>query len=39
MLEKKVTKFIINLDKVVYIDEIGIGALIYITPTIKKINL
>lgn len=39
MLEKKVTKFIINLDKVDYIDSSGIGALIYICSTIKKMNL
>jgi len=39
MLEKKVTKFIINLDKVEYIDSSGIGALIYICSTIKKMNL
>jgi len=39
MLEKKVTKFVINLDKVEYIDSSGIGALIYICSTIKKMNL
>jgi anti-sigma B factor antagonist len=39
MLEKKVDKFIINLEKVEYIDSSGIGALIYITSTIKKMNL
>ena len=39
MLEKKVTKFIINLDEVEYIDSSGIGALIYICSTIKKMNL
>ncbi len=39
MLEKNVKKFIINLDQVEYIDSSGIGALIYICSTIKKMNL
>jgi anti-sigma B factor antagonist len=39
MLEKKVDKFIINLDKVDYIDSSGIGALIYICSTVKKMDL
>lgn len=39
MLEKKIEKFIINLDKVDYIDSSGIGAIIYICSTIKKMNL
>jgi anti-sigma B factor antagonist len=39
MLEKKVVKFIINLENVDYIDSSGIGALIYICSTIKKMNL
>jgi anti-sigma B factor antagonist len=39
MLEKKVTRFIINLENVDYIDSSGIGALIYICSTIKKLNL
>lgn len=39
MLEKKVSKFIVNLDKVDYIDSSGIGALIYICSTIKKMDL
>ena len=39
MLEKKVTKFIINLENVDYIDSSGIGALIYICSTIKKLSL
>ena len=39
MLEKNVKKFIINLDQVDYIDSSGIGALIYICSTIKKMNL
>ncbi len=36
MLEKNVQSFIINLEKVDYIDSSGIGALIYICSTIKK---
>jgi anti-sigma B factor antagonist len=39
MLEKKVENFIINLENVEYIDSSGIGALIYICSTIKKMNL
>ncbi|EPF30541.1 anti-sigma factor antagonist [Treponema maltophilum] len=39
MLEKKVRTFIINLEQVDYIDSSGIGALIYICSTIKKMNL
>ncbi|MGI5173934.1 anti-sigma factor antagonist [Treponema sp. OMZ 840] len=39
MLEKKVQNFIINLEQVDYIDSSGIGALIYICSTIKKMNL
>jgi anti-sigma B factor antagonist len=39
MLEKKVRRFIINLEDVDYIDSSGIGALIYICSTIKKMNL
>jgi anti-sigma B factor antagonist len=39
MLEKKVTRFIINMENVEYIDSSGIGALIYICSTIKKMNL
>jgi anti-sigma B factor antagonist len=39
MLEKKVTRFIINLQGVDYIDSSGIGALIYICSTIRKMNL
>ena len=38
MIEKKVEKFIINLEDVEYIDSSGIGALIYITSTVKKMN-
>ncbi|RKX75060.1 MAG: anti-sigma F factor antagonist [Spirochaetes bacterium] len=39
MLEKKIQKFIINLENVDYIDSSGIGALIYICSTIKKLSL
>jgi anti-sigma B factor antagonist len=39
MLERKVTRFIINLENVDYIDSSGIGALIYICSTIKKMNM
>ena len=39
MVEKKIEKFIINMDEVEYIDSSGIGALIYITSTVKKMNL
>jgi anti-sigma B factor antagonist len=39
MLEKKVRRFIINLENVDYIDSSGIGALIYICSTIKKMSL
>ena len=38
MLEKKVERFVINLENVDYIDSSGIGALIYICSTIKKMN-
>jgi len=39
MLEKKVLRFIINLENVDYIDSSGIGALIYICSTIRKLGL
>ena len=39
MLEKNVKSFIINLEQVDYIDSSGIGALIFICSTIKKMNL
>ncbi|MBI9098924.1 MAG: anti-sigma factor antagonist [Spirochaetaceae bacterium] len=39
MLDKKVNKFIINLNNVEYIDSSGIGALIFICSTLKKSNL
>jgi anti-sigma B factor antagonist len=38
MLEKKIERFIINLGEVEYIDSSGIGALIYIFSTLKKLN-
>jgi anti-sigma B factor antagonist len=38
MLEKKIERFIINLEEVEYIDSSGIGALIYISSTLKKLN-
>ena len=39
MIEKNVGLFVINLEQVDYIDSSGIGALIYICSTIKKMNL
>ncbi|MBO5237019.1 MAG: anti-sigma factor antagonist [Spirochaetaceae bacterium] len=39
MLEKSVKSFVINLEQVDYIDSSGIGALIFICSTIKKMNL
>ena len=39
MLEKNVKNFIINLEQVDYIDSSGLGALIYICSTMKKMNL
>ena len=39
MLEKSVKFIVINLEQVDYIDSSGIGALIYICSTIKKMNL
>lgn len=39
MLEKKVDQFVINMEAVDYIDSSGIGALIFICSTIKKMNL
>lgn len=38
MLEKKVERFVINLEKVDYIDSSGIGALISICSSLKKLN-
>jgi anti-sigma B factor antagonist len=39
MIEKKVERFIINVDKIKSIDSSGIGALIFISSTLKKMNL
>jgi anti-sigma B factor antagonist len=39
MLEKKIERFIINMEDVEYIDSSGIGALIFISSTLKKMNL
>ena len=39
LLEKKASRFIINLQDVDYMDSSGIGALIFICSTIKKQNL
>ena len=39
MIKKKIEKFIINLDEVENIDSSGIGALIFIASTVKKMNL
>ena len=39
MLEKMVRNFVVNLEDVDYLDSSGVGALIYIRSTIKKMNL
>jgi anti-sigma B factor antagonist len=39
MIEKKVEKFIINMKHVNTFDSTGIGALIYVSSTLKKMNL
>jgi len=39
LLEKKLSRFIINLQDVDYMDSSGIGALIFICSTMKKQNL
>jgi anti-sigma B factor antagonist len=39
MIEKKVERFILNVREVSDVDSSGIGALIYISSTIKKMNL
>jgi anti-sigma B factor antagonist len=39
MIEKKVERFIINVDNIETIDSSGIGALIFISSTLKKMNL
>ena len=38
MLEKKIERFVVDLEGVEYIDSSGIGALIYICSTIKKMK-
>jgi anti-sigma B factor antagonist len=39
LIEKKVGKFIINLENVEYIDSSGVGALIHVYTSIKQRNL
>jgi anti-sigma B factor antagonist len=39
MIEKKAERFIINVKEIRTIDSSGIGALIYISSTLKKLNL
>jgi len=39
LLEKNISRFIINLQDVEYMDSSGIGALIFICSTMKKQNL
>jgi anti-sigma B factor antagonist len=39
MIEKKVERLIINVNGIRTIDSVGIGALIYISSTFKKMNL
>ena len=39
MIERQIKCMIINLEDVDYIDSSGIGALIYICSTVKKMNL
>ena len=39
MVEKKVESIIINLENVDYIDSSGIGTLIFISSTAKKMNI
>ncbi|MDR1901459.1 MAG: STAS domain-containing protein [Treponema sp.] len=39
MIEKKVERFILNLRDIEALDSSGIGAFIYISSTIKKMNL
>ncbi len=36
MLEKGITMYIVNMEKVEYIDSSGIGALIYVSSALKK---
>ncbi|MDR2258432.1 MAG: STAS domain-containing protein [Treponema sp.] len=39
MIEKKVERFIINVEHIKSIDSSGMGALIFISSTLKKMNL
>jgi anti-sigma B factor antagonist len=39
MIEKKVERFILNVNNIKSIDSSGIGALIFISSTLKKMNL
>ncbi|MDR1619012.1 MAG: STAS domain-containing protein [Treponema sp.] len=39
MIEKKVERFILNVGDVSIVDSSGIGAFIYISSTVKKMNL
>lgn len=39
MIEKKVERFIINVNNIKSIDSSGIGALIFISSTLKKMDL
>jgi anti-sigma B factor antagonist len=39
MIKKEIKAFIINLENTKYIDSSGIGTLIFISSTIKKLNL
>jgi len=39
MVNKKVQKFVVNLQNVEYIDSSGIGSLIYIYSTTKKLDI
>jgi anti-sigma B factor antagonist len=39
MIEKKVERFIINVENIETMDSSGLGALIFISSTLKKMNL
>lgn len=39
MVNKKIQKFVINLQGVEYIDSSGVGVLIYIYSIVKKLNI
>lgn len=39
MVNKKIQNFVVNLQSVEYIDSSGIGALIYIYSTVKKLGI